>query len=157
MRLMLKQRLFSWFDSYDICDENGESVFTVQGKLSWGHRLEISDANGRYLGRVQEEVFSFLPRFRLYLGEEETPAGEIRKELTFFRPRYTLDCRDWTVEGNWLEWDYTVSDSSRTIMEVHKEVFRLTDTYVLDILDDTQALLCVMIVLAIDAANCDNN
>ena len=62
-----------------------------------------------------------------------------------------------TVEGNWLEWDYTVSDSSRTIMEVHKEVFRLTDTYVLDILDDTQALLCVMIVLAIDAANCDNN
>lgn len=42
-------------------------------------------------------------------------------------------------------------------MEVHKEVFRLTDTYVLDILNDTQALLCVMIVLAIDAANCSNN
>lgn len=105
MRLMLKQRLFSWFDSYDICNEYGEAVFTVQGKLSWGHRLEISDANGRYLGRVQEEVFSFLPRFRLYLGEEETPAGEIRKELTFFRPRYTLDCRDWT--GRATGWNGT--------------------------------------------------
>lgn len=157
MRLILKQRFFSWFDSYDICNENGEAVFTVHGKPSWGHRLEICDASGHYLGRVQEEVFSLLPRFRLYLGKEEAPAGEIRKEFTLFRPRYTLDCRGWTVEGNWLEWEYTVSNSSQAIMEVHKEVFRLTDTYILDILDDTQALLCVMIVLAIDAANCSNS
>ena len=157
MRLVLKQRLFSWFDSYDICDENGVPVFTVQGQFSWGHRLEISDVDGNYLGRVQEEVFSLLPRFRLYFGKEETPTGEIRKELTLFRPRYTLDCCGWTVEGNWLEWDYTVFSGSRTVLEVHKEVFRLTDHYVLDILDDTQALLCVMIVLAIDAANCNNN
>ena len=46
MRLLFKQRFLSWFDSYDIYDEGGNTVFTVEGKLSWGHRLEIHDAQG---------------------------------------------------------------------------------------------------------------
>ena len=37
MRLLFKQRFFSWFDSYDIYDEDGNTVFTVEGKLAWGH------------------------------------------------------------------------------------------------------------------------
>ena len=36
MRLYFKQRFFSWFDSYDIYDEAGNTVFTVEGQLSWG-------------------------------------------------------------------------------------------------------------------------
>lgn len=35
MRLLFKQRFF-WFDSYDIYDEDGNTVFTVEGKLAWG-------------------------------------------------------------------------------------------------------------------------
>ena len=70
MRLSFRQRFLSWFDSYDIYDEAGETVYTVEGKLSWGHRLEIHDRAGRYLGRVQEELFTLLPRFVIYLGED---------------------------------------------------------------------------------------
>ena len=66
MKLLMKQRIFSWFDSYDIYNEFEETAFTVQGKLSWGHRLEISDASGHYLGRVQEEILTFLPKFSFY-------------------------------------------------------------------------------------------
>ena len=43
MRLYFKQRLFSWFDSYDIYDEAGQTVYTVQWKPAWGHLLEIFD------------------------------------------------------------------------------------------------------------------
>ena len=32
MKLLFKQRFFSWFDSYDIYDEGGRGVFTVEGK-----------------------------------------------------------------------------------------------------------------------------
>ena len=39
-------------------------------------------------------------------------------------------------------------------MHASKEVMRLTDTYVLDIARPEDALLCLMIVLAIDAAKC---
>ncbi len=153
MKLLFKQRLFSWFDSYDIYNEEGEPVYTVKGKLSWGHRLEIYDPLDNHIGTVQERVLTFLPKFQLYIGEELI--GEIRKELTFLKPKFTLDCNDWTVDGNWLEWNYQVLDGSgRTVMTAEKELFRFTDTYVLDIEREEDALLCLMIVLAIDAAKC---
>ena len=41
MRLLFKQRFFSWFDSYDIYHEDGSIAFTVEGKLAWGHCLQI--------------------------------------------------------------------------------------------------------------------
>lgn len=44
MILRFKQRFFSWFDSYDIYDENGNTVYVVKGQFSWGHCLKIFDA-----------------------------------------------------------------------------------------------------------------
>ena len=44
MKLLFKQRFFSWFDSYDIYDEAGATLFTVEGQLAWGHTLHINDA-----------------------------------------------------------------------------------------------------------------
>ncbi|MDY3039207.1 MAG: hypothetical protein SOR88_03795 [Roseburia inulinivorans] len=44
MKLLFKQRLFSWFDSYDIYDEAGNTVYVVKGQFSWGHKHAIYDA-----------------------------------------------------------------------------------------------------------------
>ena len=60
MRLHFKQRFFSWFDSYDVYDEAGNTVYTVEGQLSWGHCLHILDAAGNHIGTVQERVFTLL-------------------------------------------------------------------------------------------------
>ena len=153
MRLLFKQRFFSWFDSYDIYDEDGSTVYTVKGQLSWGHCLHILDAYGNHIGTVQEKVFTFLPKFELY--DAGGYIGCISKEFTLFRPQYTIDCRGWTVEGSFLEWDYAVTDpAGRTVMAASKELLHWTDTYVLDIARPEDALLCLMIVLAIDAAKC---
>ena len=40
MKLLFKQRFFSWFDSYDIYNEAGDTVYVVKGQLSWGHCLK---------------------------------------------------------------------------------------------------------------------
>ena len=66
MKLLFKQRLFSWFDSYDIYDEAGNTVYTVKGQLSWGHCLKIYDVNGNEVGTVQEMIFTMLPKFEIY-------------------------------------------------------------------------------------------
>ena len=66
MKLLFKQRFFSWFDSYDIYNEAGETVYTVEGKLSWGHCLHILDAAGNHIGTVKERVLTLLPKFELY-------------------------------------------------------------------------------------------
>ena len=54
MQLYLKQRIFTWFDSFDIYHEDGSVAYTVQGQLSWGHKLEVQDDEGRYLGMVRQ-------------------------------------------------------------------------------------------------------
>ena len=154
MKLLFKQRMFSWFDSYDIYDESGSTAYTVKGVLSWGHCLKIFDPYGNVLGVVKEEVFSFLPRFSLY-DEYEQCIGQIRKELTFFRPSFTLDFRGWQIDGDFFEFNYRVIDpAGRIVMTAGKELFQWTDTYVLDIADPADALHCLMVILAIDAAKC---
>lgn len=155
MRLLFKQRFLSWFDSFDIYDEAGNTVFTVEGRLAWGHKLEIMDTAGNHIGTVREEALAFLPRFALYLGDRYV--GEIKKEFTFFKPLFTLNCNDWQVEGNWLEWDYRVTDGAgQLVMTAQKELLRWTDTYIIDIERTEDTLLCLMIVLAIDAAKCSS-
>lgn len=153
MQLFFKQRLFSWFDSYDIYDEAGETVFTVEGKLAWGHCLHILDRQGAHIATVQQRVFTFLPKFDLYLGDQQV--GTIWKEFTFFKPAFQLDCNGWQVEGNFMEWDYTIiAPDGRTAAVVSKELFRLTDTYVIDVADPADSLMALMVVLAIDAEKC---
>ena len=156
MRLLFRQRMFSWFDSYDIYDEAGNTVYTVKGRMSWGHRLEIYDNLDRHVGTVQERVLTFLPKFELYAGDRMI--GEIRKELTFLRPKFTLDANGWSVDGDWLEWSYQVIDQAgRRVMSAEKQLLRMTDTYTMDIERDEDALLCLMIVLAIDAVKCSSD
>ena len=153
MKLIFKQRLFSWLDSYDIYDEAGNTVYTVRGQLSWGHCLKIFDAWDREVGTVKEKIFTWRPQFEMYLGDRYV--GCIRKEFTLFRPQFTVDCSGWQVQGEIFEWDYTVLDAAgRQVATVSKEVLRWTDTYVLDIRDPADALGVLMLVLAIDAEKC---
>ncbi|MGN0115045.1 MAG: LURP-one-related/scramblase family protein [Acutalibacteraceae bacterium] len=156
MKLLFKQRFFSWFDSYDIYDESGATVFTVEGKLSWGHKLHILDANGNHIATVREEVLTFMPRFALYYGEQLI--GEIKREFTFFRPSYNIDFNGWHIDGNFFEWDYTISDANGAMVaKISKELFNFTDTYVIDVVNSNNALYALMVVLAIDAEKCSRN
>ncbi|MBQ2730005.1 MAG: LURP-one-related family protein [Clostridia bacterium] len=150
MKLFFKQRFFSWFDSYDIYSESGDTVYTVKGQLSWGHCLKIYDAYGNDVGMVKERIFSFLPKFEMYIGENYV--GCIQKEFSFFRPVYNIDCNGWHIEGNFFEWDYSILDPVRgCVASVTKELLNWTDTYTITVSDPRDALHALMLVIAIDA------
>ena len=153
MKLLFKQRFFSWFDSYDIFDEAGNTVFTVKGELSWGHLLRIYDANGNELGHIKQKIFTWFPTFEMYLGDRFV--GSIHKEFTFFKPRFSVDCNGWQVNGNWFEWDYEILNAAgQSVAAVSKELWNWTDTYTIDVIDPNNALCALMLVLAIDAEKC---
>ena len=153
MRLLFKQRFFSWFDSYDIYNEAGQTVYTVKGQLSWGHCLKVYDAQGREIGTVKERILTFLPKFEMYLGGKYI--GCISKEFTFFVPKYNIDCNGWHVDGDLFEWDYQILNSSgRAVANITKELWNWTDTYVIDVHNPQDALCALMLVLAIDAEKC---
>ena len=155
MRLLFKQRLFSWYDSYDIYDEFGNTVYTVRGQFAWGHCLKIFDARGIEVGTVKQVVLSWMPKFELYLSGHYM--GCIRREFRWFRPSYNIDCNGWHVDGDWWEWDYRIIDSNGYGIATISKQFAWTDTYVIDVFEPRDALCALMLVLAIDAEKCSRN
>ena len=153
MKLLFKQRLFAWFDSYDIYYEDGSVAYTVKGQLSWGHKLNIYNRNGDYVGTVKERIIKVLPAFDIYIGENHL--GTIRKDLSLLSHRYNIDYKGWSVKGNFLGWDYEVIDANKDLVAVvSKALLRITDTYVIDVLDGYDEVAVLMLVLAIDAEKC---
>ncbi len=153
MKLYFKQRFFSWLDSYDIFDENGNTVFTVEGQLSWGHKLAIYDAGGEEVGMVKEIVLTFLPKFEMYVKGQL--AGTLCKELSFFKPRYDIDFNGWHVEGDFFEWDYQIEDvHGNQVASISKDLWHMTDHYLIEVNRAEDALDALMVVLAIDAEKC---
>lgn len=156
MKLLFKQRFFSWLDSYDIYYEDGSVAYTVKGQLSWGHRLNVSDSAGNHVATLQERVFTFMPKFEIYLGDEYM--GCISRKWTWFKPQYSIDFNGWSVEGSIFEWDYTIfGGDGAPVAAISKELFNFTDTYVIDVADGQNALMALMFVLAIDAEKCSRN
>ena len=156
MRMYFKQRMFSWFDSYDIYDEQGNTLYVVKGQLAWGHCLKIFDVYGQEVGTVKERLLTFLPKFEIYLGD--TYLGCIKKEFSFFKPQYDIEYNGWHIDGSFLEWDYNITDSDGyTVATISKEILHWTDQYVIDVVDENDALTALMFVLAIDAEKCSRN
>ncbi len=151
MKLMFKQKIFSWFDSYNVYDEHKNKVFEVKGQLAWGHVLKIYDSKGKEIGKVDEKIISLTPRFDIF--EKGKHIGSIKRKLvSVLGPAYDIKFKGWKVDGNVLEWNYRIKDSdNNTIATVTKELFHLTDSYTLNIGNSSDALYVLMFVIAIDA------
>lgn len=156
MKLLIKQRVFSWTDSYDIYDENGNVKYFVKADFfTWGHQLRVFDTNNFEIGMVKERVLSFLPKFEIEMGGRMI--GTIQKEFTFFKPKYDVDFNGWHVEGDFWGWDYDVFSGCSSIIHINKELWHWGDTYVIDFVNPADELMGLMLVIAIDAANCSDN
>ena len=156
MKLLFKQRFFSWLCSYDIYDEQGNTIYTVEGQLSWGHCLKIYDSSRREVGMVKERVLTWLPKFEIYIGGEYK--GCISKEFTFFKPKFDIDYFGWHVDGDFFEWDYQIMHpTGQCIATIKKELFNWTDTYSIEVYNPADALGALMLVLAIDAEKCSRD
>ena len=86
MRLLIKQRVFSWTDTYDVYDgQEREKYYVKADFLTFGHQIHVYDQNGMELGGIYEKLLTFLPVFEVKVGEDTV--GTIQKKLSFFIPR----------------------------------------------------------------------
>ena len=87
MKLLIKQRVFSWTDTYDVYDEAGNPKYFVKAEFfTLGHQIHVYDMNHNEIGAVKERVFHLLPeRYRrnlLSLSQSMTliiTAGDARE------------------------------------------------------------------------------
>lgn len=156
MQLLIRQRVFSWSDTYDVYDQFENPKYFVKAEVfSLGHVIHVYDRQQRELGCIRQRLLTLMPKFELELNGQFL--GEIKKEFTLFRQRYYLECNGWEIDGGFLGWDYSVMDGERTVMSISKELFHWGDTYVLNIADPRDEVLCLMVAIAIDAANCGSS
>ena len=156
MKLLIKQRVFSWTDSYDIYDENGNAKYCVKAEfLLIGHRLHVYDATGQEIGLIKEKVFTLLPVFEIYISGEY--CGLVEKKFSLFRPKYEIDFNGWRVEGDFLGWEYDVYEACSSVARITKELLHWGDTYAIDIANPRDELMVMMLVITIDAADCTQN
>ena len=156
MKLLIKQRIFSWGDTYDIYDEVGNVKYVVKAEVfAFGHQLHVYDAHNYEVGKISQKLLTLLPQFDIEVRGEKR--GTISKEFTFFHPKYDIDYNGWHAEGDFWGWNYDVYGGSVPIAHITKDIFQWGDTYVIDIINPADELHAMMLVIAIDAANCDNN
>ena len=151
MKLLIEERIFTWTDRFTVRDEAGNDRYYVEGELfSWGKKLHVCDMSGREVAYIEQQIFTFKPRYAVYAGG--VLIGEVVREFTFFRPRYTVEGADWDVEGDFWAHDYTVSRHGRVVVDIQKEWFTWGDCYALNIRDPRDELQALALVLAIDCA-----
>ena len=157
MQLLIKQRLFSWSDSYDVYDERGEARYYVEAEVfTFGHQIHVYDKrSGQEVGSIHQQLFTFFPQFEIVIGGRTV--GTITREFSWLAPHYTVDFRGWDVEGDFLQWDYTVRQGQRPVMQITKEWLAWGDTYVLEYGNPNDEIPGLLLVIAIDAATCDKN
>ena len=127
MELRIRQRIFAWTDSYDVFGQDGEAKYEVRA-----------------------DFFAISHRIRVF----EKSTG---RKFTLFRQDYEVDYMGWDVAGDFLGWDYRVNRGERQVMTISKELLNWSDTYVLRFADPADEVPGLMLVLAIDAANCTHN
>ena len=90
MQLLIKQRVFSWTDTYDVYDEKEEPKYFVKAEFfALGHQIHVYDKSGREVGMVKQRLLTLLPAFDIEIDGKEF--GSVQKEFTFFKPRYEPD------------------------------------------------------------------
>ena len=97
MKLLIKQRVFSWTDTYDVYDEYGNPKYFVKGEfLSIGHKIHIyRHDTGEEVGMVREKLMTVMPRFELIAGGRAL--GSIQKRFACLSP----NMRSTIMTGEW--------------------------------------------------------
>ena len=157
MQMLIKQRVFSWTDSYDVYDESGRPRYFVKAEFfALGHQIHVYEKEtGREVGSIHQKLFAWMPTFEIVI--DGRVQGTVRKMFTFFSQNYEVDYRGWDVEGDFLGWDYRVMQGNTEVMSISKELFRWGDTYSLRYSNPAYEMPGLLLVIAIDAANCSDD
>ena len=126
---------------------------TIQTKAENGFRLTKDELLEKITDKTKILVLSYPnnPTGAVMELEDLKEIAEVVKEFTFFHNSYTVNGLNWTVEGNFLDHDYTVESQGVNIAAVQKEWFTWGDAYRIDVSNVIDPVLALSVVLVIDA------
>ena len=148
MRFIIRQKMFSLGDKFNITDQLGRAKYRVQGKfISIGKKLDIYDMNHNHLVHIKEEIFRFLPEYYLY--EDGQVTAKVKKQLTFLKPKINIDSKygDFTIHGSVFEYNFTVKKDGKVVAKVSKALLSFSDTYGVDVYDENVDFILALVIV----------
>lgn len=153
MRYVMKQKIFSFGDDYQILDEHGDHLATVDGKVfAIGQKLAFVDRDGKELARIEQRLLSLKPTYDI-LREGERVASVSKDFFTLLRASFTVDVPgpdDLEAQGNLTDHEYEFTRHGKRVATVSKKWFRLTDTYGVDVAPGEDPILILASAVVID-------
>ena len=69
MKLLIKQRVFSWSDTYYVYDENGNPKYFVKNEIfALLQRINVCDMQVYDIGIIKQNFSLFIPHFEVEIG-----------------------------------------------------------------------------------------
>jgi uncharacterized protein YxjI len=148
----LKQKVWSFGDSYNVLGDQGQQVLNVQGKyFSWGDSLSLTDIHGVEVAQIKQRLMTFMPTYELF--RDGQLFAKIVKEFTWFKSKFCLDVpgpNDYEISGSFWEYEYQFRRSGRVVATVSKKYWSWGDTYGVEIVDGEDVLSILSAVVVID-------
>lgn len=152
----IKQKVFSLSGKFNVLDAQQNPVYKVEGSfMQIPKSFTIYNESRSEVAMITKKVFSWLPTFFVEVNGREMVT--IKKEFTFFKPKYTILGTDIEVNGNWWDMEFQVLKDGQVVGKVNKEWFSWGDTYRVQVLDEDLEELIISIVVAIDCVKADSS
>lgn len=158
MKYLVRQRLFSFNDSFNITDEYDRPIFQIEGKIfTVGNKLNIYDMNGNKLIYIEQKLFRFLPEYEIY--EEGRLVAKVKKQFTLFKAKLDIesDYGTFQIEGDVFGYNFSILKNGRVIAAVNKKLIAFSDTYAVEVADGEKDDFVLALIIVIDQVLHDNN
>ena len=151
----VRQKLVAIGDDFWIENDRGERVYKVDGKaLRLRKTLVFEDAAGNELCKIQERMLRIKDSMEIE-GPDGRRLAMVKKALIApLRDRWAVSVAagpDLDVQGNLLDYEYTIGEGRNKIAEVSKKWFRVADTYGVQIELGQNDVLILAVTVALDS------
>jgi len=149
-----KVNFFKFANTYQVFDETGTNIGSINQKLTLGQKLlrllinkkmlpfklEIKDSNRALLGTISRGWTFFMSKILLTSGDGKT-IGTVNQKFKFFKPTFRIfnheEKQIAEINGDWKAWNFVIKDEagsqigtiSKKWAGVLKEVFTTADKY----------------------------
>lgn len=153
-KLYMKQKVFSLREKFTIIDEAGHDKYFVEGSfLKLPKSFTISNNLHEKIGEIVKTTFSLLPKFTVEVNDQEILM--IKKELSLFKARYTIEGQNIEVQGNWWDMNFQVLQNGELVGAVSKQWISWGDSYEIQVVEESLEEVILSIVVAIDCVKQD--
>ena len=152
-RYVLRQKMVSVGNDYWIEDEQGETVYKIDGKIGIHKTFIFQDNQGKKLVKIHKALLTVKETMEI-----EAPDGKklavMKKDLfTPLKEHFVVDMENGPnldIHGNILDHEYTINKSGMGVAQVSKKLFHVRDSYSISIEPGQDDVFLLAVVVCID-------